>query len=228
MGIILLKIGLLFIGYILGSIPSGLLIGKAFLGIDLREHGSKNIGASNAIRVMGLKLGALTLFFDAFKSALIVIIVKYLLPLWLVDFNLLNINGFIIDIAIFYGVMAILGHTFPIFLKFKGGKAVASSLGVVFALTPIPAVLCLLTYILVVIITKYASLGSTFAALIVGITTTTQLLITKTLNENIVMLILYWVLIMFIFIRHIPNYKRLMKGEENKMYFTKKKKKDES
>ncbi|MFA5720361.1 MAG: glycerol-3-phosphate acyltransferase, partial [Acholeplasmataceae bacterium] len=77
MGISLLKIGLLFVGYILGSIPSGLLIGKAFMGIDLREHGSKNIGASNAIRVMGLKLGALTLFFDALKSATIVILVKF-------------------------------------------------------------------------------------------------------------------------------------------------------
>lgn len=228
MGISLLKIGLLFVGYILGSIPSGLLIGKAFLGIDLREHGSKNIGASNAIRVMGLKLGALTLFFDALKSATIVILVKYLLPLWIPDFNLLLLFNQITDISIFYGVAAILGHTFPIFLRFKGGKAVAASLGVVFALTPIPAVLCLITYILVVIITKYASLGSTFAALVVGISTTIQLLITNTLKENVVMLGLYWVLILFIFIRHIPNYKRLIKGEENKMYFIKKKEKDEA
>ena len=223
MGISLLKIGLLLIGYILGSIPSGLLIGKAFLKIDLREHGSKNIGASNAIRVMGLKLGALTLFFDAFKSAIIVILVKYLMPLWIPDFNLLTIFNYVTDIAIFYGVAAILGHTFPVFLKFKGGKAVASSLGVVFALTPIPAVICLITYILVVIITKYASLGSTFAALVVGITATLQLIITNTLSENVVMLVFYWILILFIFIRHIPNYKRLLKGEENKMYFIKKK-----
>ena len=228
MGISLLKIGLLFLGYILGSIPSGLLIGKAFLGIDLREHGSKNIGASNAIRVMGLKLGVLTLFFDALKSATIVILVKYLLPLWIPDFNVLLLFNQVIDISIFYGVAAILGHTFPIFLRFKGGKAVAASLGVVFALTPIPAVLCLITYILVVIITKYASLGSTFAALMVGISTTIQLLITNTLKENVVMLGLYWVLILFIFIRHIPNYKRLIKGEENKMYFIKKKEKDEA
>lgn len=228
MEITLLRIGLLIVGYLLGSIPSGLLVGKVFLKIDIREHGSKNIGASNAIRVMGLKLGALTLFLDAFKSAIIVIFVKYLIPLWIPEFNLLNINNYILDISIFYGVAAIMGHTFPIFIKFKGGKAVASSLGVTFALTPIPAFLCLLTYILVVIITKYASLGSTIAALVVGTAATLQLIITKTLTENLVMIILYWILIGFIFIRHIPNYKRLIKGTENKMYFIKKKEKDNS
>lgn len=228
MEITLLRIGLLILGYLLGSIPSGLLVGKAFLKIDIREHGSKNIGASNAIRVMGLKLGALTLFLDAFKSAIIVVLVKYLIPLGIEGFNLVTINSYVLDISIFYGVAAILGHTFPIFIKFKGGKAVAASLGVTFALTPIPAFLCLLTYILVVIITKYASLGSTIAALVVGTAATLQLIITNKLTENLVMIILYWLLIGFIFIRHIPNYKRLIKGTENKMYFIKKKEKDNS
>lgn len=228
MGITLLRISLLVLGYLLGSIPSGLLVGKAFLKIDLREHGSKNIGASNAIRVMGLKLGALTLFLDAFKSAIIVILVKYLIPIGIEDFNLITINNYVLDISIFYGVAAIMGHTFPIFLKFKGGKAVAASLGVTLALTPIPGILCLITYILVVIITKYASLGSTIAALVVGTGATLQLIITDKLKENLVMIILYWLLIIFIFIRHIPNYKRLIKGTENKMYFIKKKEKDNS
>ena len=110
MGITLLRISLLVLGYLLGSIPSGLLVGKTFLKIDLREHGSKNIGASNAIRVMGLKLGALTLFLDAFKSAIIVILVKYLIPIGIEDFNLITINNYVLDISIFYGVAAIMGH----------------------------------------------------------------------------------------------------------------------
>lgn len=226
MGILVLKIGLFIVAYIAGSIPSGLLVGKAFLGIDLREYGSKNIGASNAIRVMGAKLGFLTLFLDAFKSAIIVILVKYIIPIWITDFNIVTLFDQTVDISLLYGVGAILGHSFPLFLRFKGGKAVATSLGVVMALTPIPGILCLITYLLVVIITKYASLGSTFAALMVGVSTFVQLLITDSLKEQLFMFVMYWILIGFIFIRHIPNYKRLLKGEENKMYLFKKKDED--
>lgn len=223
MGLIILKIGLFLAAYLLGSIPSGLIIGKIFLKINLDEHGSKNIGASNAFRVMGLKYGILTLFFDALKAAIPVILAKYLFPLMISDFSTyLILFNKSFDYAILFGVAAILGHTFPIFLNFKGGKAVASSLGVVFSLTPIIGVLALIVYFTVVLITKYASLGSTFAALAVGIGTSIQFLIQDILVEQTFVLIIYWALILFILIRHIPNYQRLFKKTEKKLEFKKK------
>lgn len=123
MGLILLKIGLFLFAYLLGSIPSGLIIGKIFLKINLKEHGSKNIGASNAFRVMGVKLGLLTLFFDAIKGAIPVILAKYVFPASIDGFEVyLTMFDRTFDYAILFGVAAILGHTFSIFLKFEGGK----------------------------------------------------------------------------------------------------------
>lgn len=227
MDYIFLKIGLFLLAYLLGSIPNGLIVGKAFLKIDLREHGSKNIGASNAIRVMGPKLGFLTLFLDALKAAIVVILVKYILPNVLTDFQVtLDLFNQTFDVSVLFGMVAILGHTFPVFLKFKGGKAVAASLGVVLTLTPVPGVICLLVYLITVKVTHYASLGSTLAAISVGIATFIQLLIQNRLQTDSFMFVIYVALILFIFIRHIPNYKRLLNGTEKKMGFSKKENED--
>lgn len=224
MGLIILKIGLFFLAYILGSIPSGLIIGRAFLKINLNEHGSKNIGASNAFRVMGVKLGLLTLFCDVIKAAIPVLLAKYLFPAIITGFETyITIFGQTFDYVILYGVAAILGHTFSIFLKFKGGKAVASSLGVVFAMTPLIGILALIVYFLTVFLTKYASLGSTFAALAVGIGVVVQFIIQDIIVEQTFVLIMYYALILFIIIRHIPNYKRLIAGTEKKLEFGKNK-----
>lgn len=228
MGLLSLKIGLFFIAYLLGSIPSGLIIGKTFLKINLNEHGSKNIGASNAFRVMGFKYGLLTLFFDVLKAAIPVLLAKYLFPSIIENFNThITLFKQTFDYAIMYGIAAILGHTFSIFLKFKGGKAVASSLGVVFALTPIIGLIALLVYFLTVFLTKYASLGSTFAALAVGISVIVQFLIQDELVKQTFVIIIYWILISFIFIKHIPNYKKLINGTEKKLVFKKNKETEE-
>lgn len=214
MGIIFGKIGLFLLAYLLGSIPNGLIVGKIFLKIDLREEGSKNIGTSNALRVMGLKLGTLTLILDALKAAVVVLLANHVLPL---DYSTITILGNVFNIAVLYGVVAVIGHTFSIYIKFKGGKAVAASLGVVFSLTPIIGVVALLTYIVVAILTKYASVGSTIAALFVGLGVMIQFYIQGTINENIFLIVVYWLMVFFIFYKHIPNYKRLLKKEENKM-----------
>lgn len=224
MGIIIIKIGLFLGAYILGSIPSGLIIGKVFLKINLNEHGSKNIGASNAFRVMGVKYGILTLFCDVIKGAIPVLLAKYMFPFLISGFETyVTIFNQTFDYAILFGIAAIMGHTFSIFLKFKGGKAVATSLGVVFALTPIIGVLALVVYFLTVFLTKYASLGSTFAALAVGVGTIIQFLISDILVEQTFVLVMYWTLIAFIIVRHIPNYKRLINKTEKKLEFKKKK-----
>lgn len=224
MGIIIIKIGLFLGAYLLGSIPSGLIIGKVFLKINLNEHGSKNIGASNAFRVMGVKYGILTLFCDVIKGAIPVLLAKYMFPFLISGFETyVTIFNQTFDYAILFGIAAIMGHTFSIFLKFKGGKAVATSLGVVFALTPIIGVLALVVYFLTVFLTKYASLGSTFAALAVGVGTIIQFLISDILVEQTFVLVMYWTLIAFIIVRHIPNYKRLINKTEKKLEFKKKK-----
>ncbi len=223
MGIILLKIGFFFIAYLLGSIPSGLIIGKAFLKINLNEHGSKNIGASNAFRVMGVKLGILTLLFDALKASIPILTVKYLFPYLIngfnTDFTLFN-NVF--DYVIIYGVAAIIGHTFSVFLGFKGGKAVASSLGVVFTLTPYIGILALVVYFTTVFITKYASVGSTFATIAVVSGAFVQFYIQDKIINQTFVLIIYSLMGLFIIVKHIPNYKRLFNKTESKLEFKKK------
>ncbi len=221
MGEILIKIGLFIGAYLVGSIPNGLWIGKLFKKIDLREEGSKNIGASNAFRILGFWLGFFTLILDVLKSALVVLIIKYLLPESYSIITLFNLN---LNITIIYGLSAILGHSYSVFLKFKGGKAVAASLGVVFSLTPLIGVIALLTYIIVVLTTHYASLGSTIATLLVGVGTTIRHFLLTPEKRDLLSLIIYWVIIVIIIIRHLPNYKRLLKKEENKLYFTNPKK----
>lgn len=218
----LLQIGLIVVAYLVGSIPNGLWIGKVFLGIDLRQLGSKNLGTSNAIRVMGIKYGILTFVLDAFKGALPIILVYILRATNDFQTNLTLFNQ-TYDYAILFGVVAVIGHTFPIFNKFKGGKAVATSAGIVLSLTPIAGIACILVYIAVVAITKYASLGSTFAALTVFIVSLFEFMIPDgKLIDNLFVIIVYGLMILFIFYRHIENYKRLIKGTENKMTFKRK------
>jgi glycerol-3-phosphate acyltransferase PlsY len=222
MDLILIQIGLIIFSYLVGSIPNGLWIGKVFLKIDLREHGSKNLGTSNAIRVLGLKLGILTFLLDAFKGSLPIIIVYILRSTVGLETDLVLFDTSY-DYAILFGVVAVIGHTFPIFNKFKGGKAVATSAGIVLALTPIAGIACIITYIVVVAVTKYASLGSTFAALTVFVVSLFEFYIPdQKLMDNLFVIIVYVAMILFIFYRHKDNYKRLLAGTENKMTFKKK------
>lgn len=222
MEIILLQIGLFIVSYLIGSIPSGIIISKLFMGIDLREHGSKNIGTSNAIRVMGIKLGILVFLLDALKGALPILLAR-LIANYVSDLSTyVTIFGNSFNYVILFGVTAIFGHTFPLYIGFKGGKAVAASCGVVLVLTPIPGILCIFAYIIVVAVTKYASLGSSIAALVVLFSTLVQLLIQGRFFEELFMFVIYTLMVLFIFYRHKENYKRLLKGTENKMTFKKK------
>ncbi len=223
MGIILLKIGLFILAYLLGSIPSGLFVGKYFKGIILYEEGSKNVGTSNAIRVLGIKLGLLTLVLDVIKSVIVLLLVRHALPIWISGFDtFITINNTAFDFSVIYGIAAIIGHTFSIYLGFKGGKAVASSFAVALAITPIPALIAISIYFIIVAVIKYASIASTFATLSIAVTAVIQYIIVDKLMENLFVLIAYGLMIIFIIIKHIPNYKRLIKGTENKMYLTKK------
>lgn len=208
--------------YIIGSIPFGIIIGKLFCKIDIREHGSKNIGSTNAIRVLGKKVGFIVFFFDVLKGALVIIILKLLesFGIWTTPID-----------YFFYGAAAIIGHSFSIFLNFKGGKAVATSLGVVLMLTPIPAIMCLIVFLITLYTTGYVSLGSTFATITVVATTwilyifgveATNIWNYFISSPTLILCILYSILSCLIIIKHKKNYIRLIKGTENN--FKKKKK----
>jgi len=194
------------------------VLGKLICKKDIREYGSKNIGTTNAIRVLGKKVGFLVFFCDVFKGCFIIILIKIL--------GITNVWKTPEGIDIFlYGAAAILGHSFSIFLNFKGGKAVATSLGVVLVLTPIPAIACLLMFALVFYTTKYVSLASTAATLTVIITTWILFVfgVKDILNfgyyfiakPSLILSILYTILAMLILIKHFKNYRRLLNGTEN-------------
>jgi glycerol-3-phosphate acyltransferase PlsY len=207
-----LAITFLILSYLLGSIPFGLIIGKA-AGKDLRKNGSGNIGSTNAIRILGVKLGLLAAVCDILKGTLVIIII-YILEATNVWFNPFVIESTGDSLYALYGLMAVIGHCFSIFLKFKGGKAVATSLGVLFATVPLAGVMALVAFFPVVFITRYVSLSSTAATIAAVLTSFIfyGVIIGDRLYTSFIVLILG----LIIFIKHIPNYKRLINGTENR------------
>ena len=189
--------------YFLGSIPNALWIGKVFKGIDIREHGSKNTGSTNAARVLGTKL-------DIGKGALPTALAL------LTNANLIEqITGIIGSDAIFIGIFAIIGHSFSIFMKFRGGKAVATTVGVFTVLVPIAILFAAIVFFTVFGISKYVSLSSIIAAASLPI-------LIFVLYKNIPLTIFGIIIAALIILKHKSNIERLKNGTE--MKFTMKKK----
>ena len=203
-----LAIIFLILSYLLGSIPFGLIIGK-LSGKDLRKHGSGNIGSTNAVRTLGYKLGALSAILDILKGALILIII-YILEKTNTWHNPLILNGE--SLYALYGLMAVVGHCYPVYLKFKGGKAVATSLGVLLAVTPFSALSAVIAFIICVFLTGYVSLSSTVATLVAVLTSFIIYAIFYGMLFNSLIILVFAIII---FIRHIPNYKRLLNHTEH-------------
>ena len=224
---------LLCLSYVIGSIPFGILIGKGICHVDIREHGSKNIGSTNAIRVLGKKVGFLVFFCDVFKGMVVIILIRILNSTGVFYKDPIITNSFQLDMLL-YGAAAIIGHCFSIFLKFKGGKAVATSLGVIFMISPLAAILCLVAFLINLYATGYVSLASTFASLTVTITcwvlygvgiNDTSFFEYFIAKQNLVVCIIVSLLAAFILIRHRKNYVRLLHGTENNFKKAKKEKK---
>jgi acyl phosphate:glycerol-3-phosphate acyltransferase len=195
------------LSYILGSIPTSYLMGKLIKKIDIRDFGSGNVGATNALRVLGTKIGIITLIIDIGKGILAVFLGKMIVA----EPNNITLIAF--------GLFAILGHIFTIFLKFKGGKGVATSAGVFMALAPQAVGLALIVFVLTVWISKYVSLGSIMGALVLFLA---ELYWNITHSfQNIELLIFIFVIAAFIIIRHKANIKRILAGNENKISFKK-------
>ena len=191
--------------YLLGSIPTSFLMGKLIKGIDIREYGSGNVGATNALRVLGTKIGIITLLIDIGKGFLAIQIGKLLVY---EPSNLFLIGT---------GLFGIIGHIFTIFLKFKGGKGVATSAGVFIALSPLPFAIALVVFVITVWLSKYISLGSMVAALMFFLV---ELFVNvRNRFANFELLIFIFLIMVFIFIRHKANIKRIIDGNENRISF---------
>ncbi len=185
---------LLAAAYLIGSIPTGLLLGKA-CGIDVRTKGSGNIGATNLYRTVGRKVGALTLVGDCLKGLLPVLVVAH--------------GTFPAEYAPWVGLAAFCGHVFSIFLKFKGGKGVATALGVFLAVAPLAVAVALVLFALLMFIWRYVSLGSISAATVMPVAV-------YFLGGNSSVVMVTVAIALIVIIRHLENIKRLLAGTENR------------
>ncbi len=187
----------LLMGYLLGCFQTAFIIGRFKKNIDIRQYGSGNSGTTNAIRVLGWKLGAVTFFGDIAKAVIAVIVARAL---------------FDDPLAGFYaGFGAIIGHNWPVFLKFKGGKGIASTVGVLLAVDPVIGLICMAIMAITIGITKYVSLGSVLMAVAVPI----LMFVWHRDSWEYVLLGLF--LTVSALYRHKDNIKRLLSGSENKL-----------
>lgn len=194
------EILLIQLGYLYGSIPFALVIGKVFYNTDVRESGSGNLGGTNAGRVLGKKAGISVIVLDALKAVIIFYLSSYLS----LKFNL---NP---DIKYIAGLACIFGHCYPIFAEFRGGKAVSTSLGYFLCIEPLYAVVAIVVFLLVLKISKYVSLSSISTALIV-------LCITPFLAVSITAKLCMLVAVILLVYRHKDNIKRIKNHTESKI-----------
>ncbi|QKG80422.1 glycerol-3-phosphate 1-O-acyltransferase PlsY [Tenuifilum thalassicum] len=206
----ILKIAIIFAAYLLGSIPTSVWVGKIFYGVDVRDHGSGNAGATNTIRVLGLLPGIFVFIVDVLKGYLAVRL------LYLTDFYIPK-TGMFINFQLFLGIAALLGHIFPIFAQFRGGKGVAVLSGVVFALHPYATLIVFGIWTVSVIITKYVSLSSMIAGFSFPLV---LIFIYRTSNPSLI--IFAFALAILMLFTHQKNIERLIKGEESKFSLKKK------
>lgn len=186
---------LVLFSYLLGSVPTGYLIARRVMGIDIREHGSGNPGAANVYRTVGKWAGVSTFLIDALKGFIPVRLALHYFPdnYW---------------VAIACGTIAILGHMWTIYLKFRGGKGVATSAGVFFALLPIPTAIAFGVFVLCVAITGRISIGSIFACLVLPVA---SFFIGK---HPIAVDIMVTAMAALVIYKHVPNIKRLLQKKE--------------
>lgn len=198
--------------YLLGSVPFGVLIASAH-GVDLRSIGSGNIGATNVARALGRKWAYLCFFFDVLKGLLPMLIAKSLVH----ETNLATLSLWLAA-----GCAAVIGHVFPIYLKFKGGKGVATSVGVILGLYPyytLPGIIAFLVWLIFVFIWRYVSFASIAASLAFPI----ALIATISFNNNWHFTQLWPIIIvalampLLVILRHVENIKRLLEGSEAKI-----------
>ena len=185
-------ISIIFLAYSLGSIPSGFLLTKFFLKKDIRNIGSGNIGATNALRTGNKVIGFATLVFDVVKAVLPIIFIKLNFPEYI----------YVAALSVF------LGHVFPVWLKFKGGKGVATYLGILFSMNIIFGIVFIISWVIIFLISKFSSLSSLVASL--------NIPIFVFLNNGQSNVFFFFIMFVLIFYTHRENIKRLKNREETK------------
>ena len=196
---------LIVIAYLIGSIPTALIISKRFFGIDIREYGSGNMGATNTFRVLGSRYGTIVMICDIAKGIFAALLFTFL-PYYY--HNELERINFMIGL----GLSAVIGHIFPLFANFKGGKGVATLLGMIIAVQPIVAASCVGVFLLVLYLTRYVSLSSILGALMLPIC------VLWIWNEHETMYRVFALLVAFLVIlTHQKNISRLLKGVESRI-----------
>jgi acyl phosphate:glycerol-3-phosphate acyltransferase len=203
----------LLAAYLFGSIPTAVWIGQAFYGIDVREYGSGNAGATNTFRVLGKKAGIAVMLID---------IIKGYTATNLVYFIGLSVTGpqnsvQFVNYQLALGITAVMGHLFPVFAGFRGGKGIATLFGMILAVHIQAALLCVIVFLLVLLIFKYVSLGSIMAGF------TFPLSVIFIFHTPIRSVVLYGMCIcVLILVTHQKNIERLLKGKESKVYLFRK------
>lgn len=194
---------MLLLSYLIGAFPSGFVIGKLFFKKDIRQFGSGNTGATNSFRVLGRPAGFLVTFLDIFKGFITVFF-----PLWLPVHADGPISTFFTN-GLIVGLFAILGHVYPVYLKFQGGKAVATSAGVVLGVNPILSLILAIIFFIVLKIFKYVSLASIVAAIccVIG----------SLIIQDYILLVVSFLVSIILIIRHRSNIARIFRGEEPKI-----------
>ncbi|HDF0765417.1 TPA: glycerol-3-phosphate 1-O-acyltransferase PlsY [Staphylococcus aureus] len=194
---------MLLLSYLIGAFPSGFIIGKLFFKKDIRQFGSGNTGATNSFRVLGRPAGFLVTFLDIFKGFITVFF-----PLWLPVHADGPISTFFTN-GLIVGLCAILGHVYPVYLKFQGGKAVATSAGVVLGVNPILLLILAIIFFVVLKIFKYVSLASIVAAIccVIG----------SLIIQDYILLVVSFLVSIILIIRHRSNIARIFRGEEPKI-----------
>ena len=203
---------LLFVllAYLTGAFPSAVWVGKTFYKIDVREFGSGNAGATNTFRVLGKKAGIPVLIMDIFKGWLSVNYISFLT-------NIPESAEAVFEIKLAFGIAAVIGHLFPIYTGFRGGKGIATLLGLLIGLHSVAALYSILVFVIVFITSKYVSLGSIIASIAFPI-----LVILILGSTNISLNLFAFFVPILSLITHQKNIERLLRGEETKVKFVKK------
>jgi glycerol-3-phosphate acyltransferase PlsY len=187
---------IIVVAYLLGSIPSGVWVGKLFFKIDIREHGSGNMGTTNTFRVLGVKAGTIVMILDIAKGTL-----AALLPVWLG----LGLHPMIT------GIFAVLGHVYPIFAGFKGGKAVATTAGIALGAQPLFVAILIALWAGILYLSSMVSLASIITLVVAAVA--------SLFIGDWIFAVIVWIAMILIVVRHRSNIERIRKGEENRVPF---------
>lgn len=196
---------LIIFAYLIGSIPTALLVSKRFFGIDIRDYGSGNMGATNTFRVLGSRYGTMVMVIDILKGMAAVMLYN-LLPFYL-HHELERTN-----LMLGLGLAAVAGHIFPVFAGFRGGKGVATLLGMVLAIQPVIAISCIGIFAVVLYLTRYVSLSSILAAIALPIC------VLWIWNENEVLYRVFALIVaILVVLTHQKNIGRILRGVESRI-----------